>query len=508
MKMQLKNLFSDKNIEILSLVYIIIPYIIFAFGWLKLPVALILAVLIVVSAFLYIKKLDNKEIYFLSPTPYPLPQGRRTIDGEGAKPPHLDTPKFYQFTNKYFLITILILLVWCLLSGMGGFGFQNNPDWEKNNAIFHDLFLYKWPVIYKDYSLVYYLGYYLPIGLVMKLFGWNIGYLFSFLWGFSGLILAVYWLKRLSGSFSPLIILLFVFFSGLDILGLIIKFSIFPDPYTLSHFKHVGCIEWWAGFFQFSSMTTTLFWVPQYAMQGWLLTGLVLNNIQNHNSSRNLLFLWALCIFGVPLIFLAIIPIIFAGIYKTKKLKELFSFQNFIAAPFIILVFMAYFTSKAFKDPFNAMSDYMLSPYFIVIYVLFTLVEFGLYAIVIHKYFKNDVIWNVTLISMILMPFIRLGGGNEFVMRGSACYLFIFFIYIIRALWQKSLTKAEKSALAIFFLIGAFTPFLEIKRSVTHYSAEIPVLSKQYSVMELYKYRNNYQYLGDKEAFFWKYLAK
>ena len=159
MKMQLKNLFSDKNIEILSLVYIIIPYIIFAFGWLKLPVALILAVLIVVSAFLYIKKLDNKEIYFLSPTPYPLPQGRRTIDGEGAKPPHLDTPKFYQFTNKYFLITILILLVWCLLSGMGGFGFQNNPDWEKNNAIFHDLFLNKWPVIYKDYSLVYYLGY-------------------------------------------------------------------------------------------------------------------------------------------------------------------------------------------------------------------------------------------------------------------------------------------------------------------------------------------------------------
>jgi len=478
MKVQLKNLFSDKNIEIFSLVYIIIPYIIFAFGWLKLPIAMVLSLLITISAVLYIKKLDNKEVYL---------QNKNL---------------------KYFLITILILLVWCLLSGMGGFGFQNNPDWEKNNAIFHDLFLNKWPVIYKDYSLVYYLGYYLPIGLVMKLFGWNIGYLVSFLWGFSGLILAVYWLKRLSGSFSPFIILLFIFFSGLDILGLITKFSLFPDPEGLSYFKQVGCIEWWAGFFQLSSMTTTLFWVPQYAMQGWLLTGLILNNIQNHNSSRNLLFLWALCIFGVPLVFLAIIPIIFAGIYKTKKLKELFSFQNFIAAPFIILVFMAYFTSKAFKDPFNAMSNYMQSPYFLVIYVLFTLIEFGLYAIVIHKYFKNDVIWNVTLISMILMSFIRLGGGNEFVMRGSACYLFIFFIYIIRALWQKSLTKPEKAALAIFFVIGAFTPFLEIKRSVTHYSAEIPVLSKQYSVMELYKYRNNYQYLGDKEAFFWKYLAK
>lgn len=480
MKEQFKNLFSDKNIEILSLVYIIIPYIIFAFGWLKLPLALILCVIIVISTVLYTKKLDNKEVYL---------QNKNL---------------------KYFLITILILLIWCLLSGMGGFGFQNNPDWEKNNAIFHDLFLNKWPVIYEKYSLVYYMGYYLPIGLLMKLFGWNIGYLFSFLWGFLGLILVVYWLKRLSGSFYPLVILLFVFFSGMDILGLIIKFAMFPDPETLSHFKHVGCIEWWAGYFQFSSITTNLFWVPQYAIQGWLLTGLVLNNIQNHNSSRNLLFLWALCIFGVPFIFLAIIPIIFAGIYKTgrKKLKELFSFQNFIAAPLIILIFMAYFASKAFKDPFNAMSDYMLSPYFIVIYLLFILVEFGVYAIIIHKYFKNDIIWNVTLISMVLMPFVRIGGGNDFVMRGSACYLFILFLYIINALLHKQLRKPEKAALIIFFLIGVFTPFLEIKRSVTHYSAGVPVLSKQYSVMDLYKLKSNWQYLGDKKALFWKYLAK
>ena len=480
MKPQLKNLLSDKNIEIYSLVYIIIPYLIFAFGWLKLPLAFILSVLIAISAFLYTKELYNRKV-------------------------------FLQNKNlKYFLITIVILLVWCLLSGMGGFGFQNNPDWEKNNAIFHDLFLYKWPVIYKDYSLVYYLGYYLPIGLVMKLFGWNTGYLFSLLWGFSGLMLVVYWLKRLSGSFSPLIILFFVFFSGLDILGLIIKFSLFPDPETLSHFKHLGCIEWWADFFQFSSMTTTLFWVPQYAIQGWLLTGLVLNNIQNHNSSKNLLFLWALCIFGVPFIFLAITPIIIAGIYKTgrKKLKELFSFQNFIAAPLIVLVFMAYFTSKAFKDPCSAISDYIQNPYFIFTYLLFILMEFGLYVIVIHKYFKNDIIWNITLISMILMPLVRIGSANDFVMRGSACYLFILFVYIMKAIWQNSLKKSKKAALLIFFLIGAFTPFLEIKRSVTHYSAKVPVLSKQYSVMGLYQYRNNSQYLGDKEAFFWKHLAK
>ena len=106
------------------------------------------------------------------------------------------------------------------------------------------------------------------------------------------------------------------------------------------------------------------------------------------------------------------------------------------------------------------------------------------------------------------MPLVRIGSANDFVMRGSACYLFILFVYIMKAIWQNSLKKSKKAALLIFFLIGAFTPFLEIKRSVTHYSAKVPVLSKQYSVMGLYQYRNNSQYLGDKEAFFWKHLAK
>lgn len=479
MKNFLQNFLTDKNIEIYSLIYIIIPYIIFAFGWLKLPFAIVLSVLIILSVFFYAKNLDNKEIFL--------------------KDKNL----------KYFMITILILLVWCLLSGMGGFGFQNNPDWEKNNAIFHDLFINKWPIIYKDYSFVYYLGYYLPSGLIMKLFGWNIGYLFSFLWGFSGLILAVYWIKRLVGNFSPLVILSFIFFSGLDALGLIIKQFIFPNmPPIILHGNHV---EWWAGLFQFSSITTTLFWVPQYAIQGWLLTALILHNIKNHNSSQNLLFLWALCSFGTPFIFIAIFPLIIAGVFSTKA-KKLFSFQNFVVSPVIIFAVFAYFTSKAFKDPVNAISNSIDSYYFIIIYFIFIIAEFGLYALIINKYFKNSIIWNTNLILMLLMPFIKIGAGNDFVMRGSVCYLFILFIYLARALFNETkkieLKRFQKILLLIIFLIGTFTPLLEIKRSLTNYSAKVPVLNEQLSVMDLYKYRNNSQYLGNKEAFFWKYLAK
>jgi len=472
----MKNLLSDKNIEIASLVYIILPYLIFAIGWLKLPVGIIFCGLIIFSTILYSKNLNNTEVFLKNKN------------------------------LKYFLITILILLIWCSISGLGGFGLQNNPDWEKNNAIFHDLFFNNWAVHYQDYSLVYYLGFYLPTGLIMKLFGWNIGYLFSFAWGFGGLVLVLYWIKRLSGNFSPLITLLFVFFSGLDILGLLTKFSLLNDTYMLEFFKNTKCIEWWAGFFQYSSTTTTLFWVPQYAFQGWLLTGLILHNIKNRTSCENLLFLWALCLFGVPFIFVVLIPIIAAGVYLNKG-KKLFSFQNTICTPAIIFIFGTYFSSRIFKDPSGFMGSNLNFNY-IFVYILFIIFEFGLYAIILNKFFQKDLIWKTTVSSLILLPLFKFGGGNDLVMRGSAALLFIFFIYLIKFLFGEEKAKLRKIFVIILLMIGAFTPLLEISRSITNYSVQIPRPENQLSVGDLAKYRNNNQYLGNPKAFFWKYLAR
>jgi len=478
--MNLKNFFTDKKMEIYSIIYLVIPYLIFAFGWLKLPIAIILSALLVFSVYLYSKKLDNNENYF---------EDKKNL--------------------KFFLISLSILLIWCLFSGMGGFGYQNNPDWEKNNAIFHDLFLNRWPIFYENYSLIYYMGFYLPIGLIMKLFGWNAGYLFTFVWGFLGLSLMIYWIKRLCGSFSYMVVLLFIFFSGMDVMGLILKHVAFPQiEFMIPAKLH---IEWWAGFFQFSSHSTSLFWVPQYAIQGWLLTALIMHNIENRKSSANLLFLWALCSFGVPLVFLTITTIILAGIYITKA-KNIFNVQNFVAAPAIVLLITLYFNSKAFKDPFMLTLGYLFNPFFIFGYVLFILLEFLLFAVIIHRYYDKNPLWNITMLSMILLPLIRVGGANELNMRGSLCYLFILFIFIARALFSENntfvLPKWRKRLLITLLCIGAVTPLLEISRSIILYTAGVPELSKQPGVMDLYYYRNNNQYLGKKDSAFFKYFAK
>lgn len=49
------------------------------------------------------------------------------------------------FNYKKWLIIIILLLVLNILSGIGGFAFQNG-DHNARNAVMHDLINYDWPV--------------------------------------------------------------------------------------------------------------------------------------------------------------------------------------------------------------------------------------------------------------------------------------------------------------------------------------------------------------------------
>jgi hypothetical protein len=129
------------------------------------------------------------------------------------------------FDRKKLIIIICILLIWVILSGIGGFVWQNGWDHKFRNAIFKDLFYYKWPVVNHEEgaNLCYYFGYWLPSAWIAKLFNsLSIGYLFQLIWGFSGVLLSflliTQWLQKL--SYKTLILL--ILFSGLDFILLLI----------------------------------------------------------------------------------------------------------------------------------------------------------------------------------------------------------------------------------------------------------------------------------------------
>ena len=166
-------------------------------------------------------------------------------------------------------------MLWLSLSGAGGVGYQN-ADYRASNAILKDLTTQPWPLrLTLDSTVtpvIYYVGYYLPAAAAGKLAGWYVANAVLFLWTAVGVFLAFAWFLRLAGgrrASSWITALIFSFAGGLDAVGF---YLLTPKPFDLD--SHV---DTWAGYFQYSSNTTLLYWVPQHAIAAWLITGLVLN---------------------------------------------------------------------------------------------------------------------------------------------------------------------------------------------------------------------------------------
>jgi len=227
-----------KYLHRITILYLIIPFIIFCMGWLRLSVAIPATAIILWATWLLLKQ-DSRAQLPISNSQFP----------------------FY---------LLLITGIWVLLSGVGGYTFQN---WDHNwrNAVLHDLISYDWPVFYSTPEsgpvkmLVYYVGYWLPSALVGKLLGWQAANFFLFLWTWLGIFLVALHLASALKTSTVKAILLLIFFSGMDVLG-----TLFLSPEYPTLFPAVTHLEIWNGSLQYSSFTTQLFWVFNQSVPAWL----------------------------------------------------------------------------------------------------------------------------------------------------------------------------------------------------------------------------------------------
>ena len=172
--------------------YLILPFIIFCMGWLRLTIALPLVTIILWAVWQILKQAPA------------------------------DQPSIHFSRSTFYLL--LAAGIWVFLSGVGGYAFQN-WDHHWRNAVLHDLISYDWPVVYSAPDkgpinvLVYYLGYWLPAALAGKLLGWKFANFILFLWTWLGVVLTVLHLNLKLKTSLFKTILLFIFFSGMDVLG-------------------------------------------------------------------------------------------------------------------------------------------------------------------------------------------------------------------------------------------------------------------------------------------------
>lgn len=302
-----------------SYIYIFLPIILFILGWIKLQISIPIVILLMILIFHVNKDINKAENY--------------------------------QIINKKTKWIILgVMLIFCILAGQGGLFYQST-DHHWRNAIFRDMINMKWPVFY-DYSnsyLDYYIGHWIIPAFIAKLFlgfseevAWSVGNICLLIWTTIGVFLSFIWLSNLIKDKKKIwyALLIFIFFSGMDFIGKIL----FNCNFDAMH------LEWWAFKYQFSSMTTQLFWVFNQSTVAWLITMMVLNE----KNVKNYFVLILSYLPYAPFPFVGAIPIFACkGIkfliesVKSKEifkfLKQVFSIQNVISLITILPIYYLYY---------------------------------------------------------------------------------------------------------------------------------------------------------------------
>lgn len=460
-----------------AIIYCLFPVLLFYSGWLKWYFYLIAVISSCICLYKSFSKISEKE--------------------------------YIELKIWLLMAIIVISFAYAFFCGVGRLWGQTS-DYPWRNAVFRDLILKDWPVLYEKYNgaLTYYIGMWLPAAIIGKVFymlgtqsetAFRIGNIALLIYVSFGLsvffILLINYFKVKNPKRILIVIFMFIFFSGMDLLGSI-------EPLGINQYH----LEWWAKYYQYSSFTTCMCWVFNQALIPWILMLIVLKD----KKIEEFVFLGVLCLmFGpFPFIGLFVYCVVFGvdeliKCIKENKLRELikrvFSISNIFALfgmfPWIGLYYLsnnvingagAIRLDKSISST-GALADGVSSADKIKWYLLFCLAEFVFYALMILRKYRKNYLFYVTVGLLFVFPFVKLGYGYDFMMRASIPSIFILFLMCVRFVFEEkedSLGKikvdSEKDSkknfdvrdlkkytyilLVIGLIIGAATPAVEFIR--------------------------------------------
>lgn len=472
--MKLKSIF----IKVLIYGYLFLPILIFVVGWLKIAIALPVACILLIS-FCFAVKSDKRDY----------------------------TSIIKVNTIQKFVCVAMIICVWVILSGIGNMSFQNG-DFNARRSIFRALLEYDWPVVSQDGErlLIYYIGYWLPSAVVGKIFGYKMGTIFTAIWACMGIFICYYLICLYKNKVSIKYMIIFIFFSGLDYIGIFLLNKPGINVISVEH------LEWWSSYFQYSSMTTQLFWVFNQAIPAWIATMLILLNREN---TENHYFILACILITSTFPFVGLIPIVLTfsieQIAKCKRVKPILSFQNIVAVLIIGIISVGYLISNLSAGNVEASTTQSNAP--IITYILFYFLEFGIYCIMIYRTKRKDVLFYVVVGILLACPFVKVGSAADFCMRASIPALFILMVFCIDALdtFKEQNMRIDLWLLIVFLIIGGKTAFNEIQRSIqctiNLASQGLPYLCEEARIEEDLLQTNNFSGSTEGNKFF-EYFMK
>lgn len=424
-----------------AVAYLALPNFIFILGWLRLSFALPLTAMLLLAIWRWRK-----------------PEART-----GQSVAHQSLPTI--------ALIIIVSVLWTSLSGIGNLVYAN-PDWHVRYAVLRDLVVAQWPPAYTTGDAPVILrssvAYYLPAALVGKLWGVTAANIALLPWTAAGVAI-FFLLLPIPGQLNPRLfasIALVILFGGMDIIGMLTSGGDWPSwPFH---------IEWWARKFQYSAITTELFWVPNHALPAWIATAL----LYRHRTDANLPIVMPVILAMLPLWspFAAIGILPFAALYAIAHIRtglptlRLHGVQ-ILAAMLLGFIAACYLALGADAIPGGMAKIAAGEPGdFIIIYFRFVMFEFGLLALALFVLIREErKLLSVATICLLALPLFRFGLANDLVMRASIPALVILLLLTLRATGKPATMRLSvpSATLWLFLAFASVTAEHEIRRGLT-----------------------------------------
>lgn len=415
MRISYRSLFAAASI------YLILPLIIFFFAFVKIIWAVPLTVLFAGAAVLAYRSIGKE--------------------------------KYINVSIVYVLVAAILCCAWAYIAGIAEFAWTT-PDHTARYAILNDLVNYDWPVFYdlsqqsnpavrdilgtgETVAFAYYFFFWLVPALIGKAFGLFAGRVALIIWSGLGLLLTTLVLNFMQKSPKVTALILFFVFGGFD-------FVIFLYYQLALHIDTV--FDGWNVEFNihgnfFQTMNTFNQSIPC-----WLITALLMSfpNNKHTGTIASLSFAYS------PWVTFGLLPLAVCQLIKDKKqrtLKNIVTPGNLVIPAAVLAVFGTFFTANSGATGVRGFIWHFFAPdYALMIrsYLLYVIIEFGIWCAIIFKDQKSNPMYWTALATLLIMPVWKITEANDFLMRGSLAPVFVITVLVLFKL-DDALVRLKKN---------------------------------------------------------------
>jgi hypothetical protein len=403
------------------------------------------------------------------------------------------------------LILLLIALVWVMSTAAGGIFDISNGDWIKHRAVLLELSRNSWPVFLPSWLsslaelipegvelsrplLRYFLGYYMVPGLIGNWLGpaalnWAVP-----LWTWWGIALMVLLFTR--GLFAWRAVAaaaLFMFFSGMDVLVLVMfeGWEWFDPSFSSNGWPRIslgpyifGNEFYWEIDVHYYSNLFSLMWTPQHFIAGGIYALLVVQLWDNRRFLAISAVVVCASVFWSAFVAVGLLPLV-AVLLARNGIRPFLRWQNLLVSPPLFAILLTYLSAGTEAIRRNWLWESSTIENVMESMPLIFLAEFLLLAILLvllRPRLLREPFFIACLLTLLLLPWYSFGEVNDLLKRGVTPSLVLLSYFTAHTLleqrpfsrppWPWGILRTVNSALIVLVLgLGALTGVFHLARA-------------------------------------------